>query len=370
MITTVDTLLQPTTVFDRQLLNGAVCFPRNEKEIDEFLTALWKRRQASFITFRLKLEKKFRSIDRLNSFFQLFDLFIGRSLTERRKIIEAPVFRIWYKQVVRETVDLWKNGEDVTDSLAANLYDLERITDEILFAKPVIGVPGTDIALARYGVDKWIAYVSPPTFTFPSEKETVASEKKEKFSLAFFSDVMKAVMSQIEWSWPELATTISKVIKMIIHLEEADFRSCSADRYVGIIFLTGEDCRLVDIEESLVHEFGHQLLYNVMEFDPIVINDGKVYKLPWSGSERDLYGYFHAFYIYTLLITYFVKIKNRSPENELILQERTVQILEGCKKAIVDFDGTDSFTPAGLQFYHNLKKQVEQVNNEFVVTNN
>src|SRR6187401_2289518 len=138
MITTVDTLLPPATVFDRQLLNGAVCFPRNEKEIDEFLTELWKRRQASFITFRLKLEKKFRSKERLNSFFQHFDLSVGRSLTERRKIIEAPVFRIWYKQVVRVAVDLWKNGEDVTDSLAANLNDLGRIMDEILFAKPVI----------------------------------------------------------------------------------------------------------------------------------------------------------------------------------------------------------------------------------------
>lgn len=350
---------------EQQIKDGATIFPHNEKNMADFLNELSKQRQSSFVCFKLILESHFTKKEKIQTFLNDFEHFILLSQSTRRLIINTSIFRIWFKHVA-DKFSKRNNQSFNLDQFSQQLNDFGRIKQSAIEReKKTKIIQGTTISLARYEVDKCIAEVTPPTFTFPSKKESRRLDQGSKFPLNIFSSALEAVLHQIDNTCPLFSLTMSQFVDYIIHLDQANFRSCSADRYIGVIFLTASDTTLIDIEESVIHEFGHQVLYNIMELDSIVINNGKLYKLPWSGSERDFYGYFHAFYIYTLLITHFVKKQPNSLEEGIFINQRIAQILEGCKKAEYDFNQTKSFTSLGVILYENLKKQIKLVEIEF-----
>ncbi len=351
--------------FEQQIIEGATGFPYDENKVDDFLNDLSKQRQYSFVRFKLMLDARFEAKDKIEPFLTDFARFLLLPLVDRRSVVGFSIFRIWFKQVASLFLQTSYTTLDL-DGFSQKLNDFGRIKQLALSRKKNTSiVPGTCVSLARYNVDKWIAEVSPPTFTFPSEEKAQNLERESKFPLDFFSSCLEAVFLQIARTWPLLSPTIGKFVDYIVHIDLADFRSCSADRYIGVVFLTGSDTNLIDIEESLIHEFGHQVLYNIMELDPIVVDNGRLYKLPWSGSERDYYGYFHALYIYILLLTYFVERTPSSSKEQLYINQRVKSILDGCEKAETDFDETRSFTPLGAILFENLKKQIEQVKTKF-----
>jgi hypothetical protein len=69
----------------------------------------------------------------------------------------------------------------------------------------------------------------------------------------------------------ELKEQILDVVKIIGYLPDSTFRSCSAARYSGVVYFGNMDESLLDIEESLVHEAGHQVLYRLAEVTPITL---------------------------------------------------------------------------------------------------
>jgi HEXXH motif-containing protein len=110
-----------------------------------------------------------------------------------------------------------------------------------------------------------------------------------------------------------------------------------------------------------VHEYGHQVLYRAMEIDPLVDDDGTAeFTLPWSGSVRDFYGYFHAFYIYALLAAYYSRVQACRESDSDRAAERFEGIVEGLVRASEDFDANaHRFTRTGVAFSQGLIARVE-----------
>ncbi len=237
--------------------------------------------------------------------------------------------------------------ESGKDTLIFKLADFERILNSFFEKRSntnTLVIPGTSIFIERFDVDPLIVEVSPPSYQFPDEKRQREIEETTAYSLSFFLEVATAATERIKQTWLAAYQDFTKFVRIIIHVPNANFRSCSADRYAGVIFLSADDDTLLDVEESFIHEYGHQILYNVIELDPLIYQqEERRFNLPWSGAERDFWGYFHAFFIY----------------------QRLLEILRGAIQAVPDLEGANCFTPKGEELFRLLKAQVDRFEKQY-----
>lgn len=348
------------------LWNNATFMPHDISLRSEMLLEeVWKTRQANFIATSMRLSRWNSQLCKDTGFLDCFDEFVKLSLCSRRSLTEDPVFRIWLKSITKTLCNLTELDRFNDVNLRSQLSELRRIIDqsqEKAESDLILNIEGSCIQIKRFAVDPLIAQVTPPSYQFPSQEAQQRIEESTSYKLNFFLEVLEAALDRIKYSWPPAYMGFGRFVKMIVHVPDADFRSCSAERFSGIIFLSCNDICLLDIEESLIHEYGHQILYNLMEIDPLIIDGNKgELKLPWSGQERDFYGYFHAFYIYIILILYFERVKVRSKEEEETMNQRTADILSGLTKAVTHLESSNQFTLRGWEVFSHLKNEVYQI---------
>tara|TARA_R110002049_G_scaffold29972_1_gene101906 strand:- start:85216 stop:86316 length:1101 start_codon:yes stop_codon:yes gene_type:complete len=223
-------------------------------------------------------------------------------------------------------------------------------------------VADTRIALLQADFDPYIMAATPPSYDFKVQMQSEQGLNGYGHPLAMQQELLGFAFENIEKAWPELRSQIEDYVQIVGYLPNATFRSCSAARYAGVIYLGNMDERLLDIEESIVHETGHQVLYRLGELVELV-KDGTPktddYTLPWSGSKRDLFGFLHAFYIYTLLTKYFWRRAqiNQSEYKDCVL--RAAYILVGSEKAIPMLLGDDNLSKQGRYVVEALADDME-----------
>jgi hypothetical protein len=283
-------------------------------------------------------------------------LFVQLAPERKRELLQYPPFLIWLQQVPETSVS---RRAEFRDKLA----ELRRLVWRCSAGGHDPGervIPGTSISVVRYGVDPLIASHTPRMYEFPAPTTAADLERDEVYGLDFFVDVATAALERIGAAWPAATPDLVRFIRMVIHLPGARFKSASTERYPGIVFATANDRSLLDVEESLVHECGHHILYTVMEFDRLVFSTfGDDFKLPWSGLQRDLDGYFHAFYVYIYLASYFERISGRSAEEQARARAKLARILKGLVAARAELESLDRYTVAGRGLLHNLARQVD-----------
>lgn len=353
-----------------QLFEGATFMPIDApSRTEQFLQEVWKLRQATLVAFCSGLSEKEPALFQGTGLSDGFQTFLSWTPAFRRQFTEYPPFRIWLKQSLRAVASASAHGESGTEAENAyaesKLAELRRIIGRFYVSrsgKEPLKVPGTAITVERFDVDPLVAEVAPPTYQFPDLEKQHKLEEETAYKLPFFLEVATAALKRIRQSWPEAYLDFNKFVRTLVHVTDGDFRSCSAERYTGVIFLSADDATLFDVEESLIHEYGHQILYNLMELDQVVLDDTtQSFKLPWSGQERDFYGYFHAFYIYILLVCYFERLMDHFEKERERATERIADILRGLDKALPDFEASNNFTPMGAKLLEALKREVYQL---------
>jgi hypothetical protein len=345
--------------------SGATFMPYDSpSRTDALLEEVWRLRQSTLLAFALKIESTDLDLFTATHLADFLKAFVELPLLVRREFVEYPPFRIWLKQSIQLANGLL--GQDdldktiLMDKLTESRDVLNRFFENREDSK-ILRIPGTLVQVQRFDVDPLIAQVSPPSYQFPDKKKQHALESKTAYRLPFFLEVATIALERINQTWQEAYQDFQKFVKTIVHVTDANFRSCSADRYSGVIFLSADDASLLEVDESLIHEYGHQILYNIMELDSLVSEKwkpGKLYKLPWSGAERDLYGYFHAFYIYTLLACYYERIQGRNREEQKRALDRVDHILRGLIEALPDFEIDLDFTPRGRHLFEVLSGRI------------
>ena len=214
----------------------------------------------------------------------------------------------------------------------------------------------------RFDIDPLIKELTPPAYIFPDKQRQQELEKMFP-PVSFFADVVGITLERIRNTWPAAYEHIDKFVKIICYVPDAPFRSSSAVKYAGVIFLTSTYRSIIDLEDALVHECGHQVLYDINEAFPLIkwkVN--KMFKLPWSGAERDWYGLINAFYIYVNLAHYFDRFKDRNEAEQLWGHKRKIHIINGLTKAIPMIEEhSHDFTPSGMEFFRVLKQNVKEL---------
>ena len=319
---------------------------------EQLLDVLWRRRQACLLSLGLSILQTYPKLASDIGFARAIDDYRKLEFSRRRVLMEHPAVRIWLKHMAR-LPRVNDRGSVPEGALQRHLAEFPRL---LAFAE-ILGQRDfkPPYEVQRYDVDPLVAEAAPPSFVFDNLETRRLRDASSRYTVEFAREVIDAALRRTQLVWPECVQVFPKFVKVIIHVPNTEFRSCSAERYAGAIMLSTEEDTLLAVEESLIHECGHQILYCVMELDPIIRKDANgTFRLPWSGAQRDAYGYFHATYIYLILALFFERALGQLPYDEAAVSERLEAILRGLEKAIGDFENADCFTSVGSRFCEKL----------------
>jgi hypothetical protein len=312
---------------------------------DRLLDHLWRRRQASLLAGAMTLRAAVPDLAHRTGFTAAIEAFRDAPSGQRRALLEHPCLRIWLGRMTRlPRLDSLAPGPD--NPLPALLADGARLLSQ--------AVPATYV-VQRYDVDPLLAAAVPPSYCFDNLDAKRRRDETNPYSLAFAREVIAAALQRVAEAWPAAREDFDRYVKIVVHLPDVESRSCSAARFAGAILLSADDETLLAVAESLVHECGHQILYCVMEADPLIVETApRSFTLPWSGAQRDAYGYFHATYIYLILALFFEKVLDRHAGDREQALGRLAAIAAGLDRALADFAEADFFTETGRSFFENL----------------
>lgn len=297
---------------------------------------------------------------------------LGSAPEYRAAFVDDPAFLVWLNLTMRAINGILTGADDNREALAQRLSEFSPLRERFdartrrgsSGAVAPLRIPGTSIIVQRFDIDPMIMAMTPPSYEFHSDPERRRELERTGYSLSFFHDLARTALDRIKSTWPEEYQQFVRLTKVLGYLPDASFRSCSASRFTGVIYVAAKDNSLLDLEESLVHEGGHQLVYNIVEVAPLTRDDtpeDELYTLPWSGQKRDFYGYFHAFYIYILLVKYFERVRGRPEDEQRRATKRLAYILRGLVKALPDFESNRNFTERGRELFANLEKEVREL---------
>lgn len=288
----------------------------------------------------------------------ILDMF-STDTTDEDHLYSDPVFTTWMNFLNRAFA---RGDEDEIRFHCENIPQVMARVKDRLAGDEDHYIPGTRIALLQADLDPYIMAATPPSYDFQQQLLGENGLNGSGHPLALQQELLGLAFANIKAVWPELRTQIEEVVQIVGYLPNASFRSCSAARYAGVVYLGNMDERILDIEESIVHEAGHQVLYRLGELTPLVKENtprSDSYTLPWSGSKRDLFGFLHAFYIYTLLSKYFWRRAALKKEEYKDCVLRAAYILVGSEKAIPMLLGDDNLSLQGRHLVEELAKDMK-----------
>lgn len=334
---------------------GAIFMPHDQfSRIEALIEQVWRSRQSAFLAFGLKVASAHPKLYNETSFGRCFELFKSMPPARRRQLVEFPPFLIWLKQSISLISDPTILEHKLNEcGRVINVFKERGNNPHILKMQDLI------IEVERFHIDPLISEVAFPEYKLPDENRQVEFEEKALYPYSFFVESLALALERIKQSWPEAYSAFPKFVKIVVDMIDGEVTSYSAADHTGVIFVSTDNSPLVALEEYLMHEFGHQILYHVMELDPLVLMENKrTFKMPWSGNERDFYGYFHAFFIYILLARYLERVTGRSQREQRRVTARSSHIIKGLMHAITDLESADDFTPRGRHLFENLKAEV------------
>ncbi|MEZ5428756.1 MAG: HEXXH motif-containing putative peptide modification protein [Pyrinomonadaceae bacterium] len=335
---------------------NTTCMPHNDPaKIDRLLQTVCEKREIDLIAFSLKMISSQPALCQETGFFEGFNILKSASAERRRELIKHPLFVAWFKQTVRAQNEPKRLAEKLTEF--GRVWETTARDDEALLT-----VEGQRVLIRRYEVDPLIMEAAFPEYQLPDRDRRNEIAREVIYPERLFAEMLAIALERIKHSWPEAYRNFPRFVKIVVDMIDGEYTSYSSAEHTGAIFVSTDNSPLVALEEFLIHEFGHQILYYLMEVDPLITEgDETIYRLPWSGNERDLYGYFHAFYIYILMARYLERVKHRSKREQKRIKARRSHILKGLKQTVEAFEKNENFTDCGRVLFNNLKSEVEQI---------
>ena len=323
---------------------------------DMLLEEVSKKLQTSFLGLCLWVSAKQPDLYAASGLANYLEEFKSLPVENRRRLVEYPPFRIWHRQTIYSLESATEMKEKLAD-LKRIMWQFQRGSGHALLETGC-----GRVEVLRYDADPLIAQAAQAYYRFPDEARRKEFDEEVAYPFSLFVEMLKVALERIRRTWFEAYRDFFKFVKIVVDMIDAVPTSYSSQEHTGVIFVSTDASSLIELEEYLIHEFGHQVLDNLMELDPLTTNENsrQAFKLPWSGKEREIYGYFHAFYIYLLLLNYYSRIKARSLKEQRRVSERRAHILDGLVRAVPELEDANLFTPTGKQLFENLKAEVRR----------
>lgn len=280
---------------------------------------------------------------------------------ERRKFfMDDPAFVRWLDCLITAIKNLPESLSSVQE-LSNKLDGLIERVEKRMNKSNFSYIKGTSILVQRLDLDDIIKEATPPTYDFAMLEDTYSPASEVFPTMDQFTDNITLAFKEIKKCDPKLWDLLQSLIQIIGYTPDATFRSCSAARYQGVVYLCGIENSIIDLEESIVHEAAHQLLYKISELYPITGPDAArdpIYELPWSGAKRNLFGYYHAFFIYLQLVKYFDHRAKTAGDETAYIERKRELIHRGLMVAAKDLAYVPGMTDYGRSLYNHLVDEI------------
>src|ERR1041385_3760875 len=336
-----------------RLWNQATFLPHDlSARSDALLEAVAKKLQSNFVGFCLLVAATQPELYLESGLAEHSARFHSFDYVKRRKFVEHPLFRIWLRQATRSL--------DSTGEMETTLSELSRVMEgfERDERRLLLETDDGSIELLRLNPDPLLLNAVRRDYTFPNERRGRELEQAQMYPISLAVASVHGALERLKTTWFDAFRELFNFVKILVDLIDAKFTSYSSCELTGVIFISTNREPLL-LEEDLIHELGHQILENVMELDPLVIIEerGQTFRLPWSGKEREIYGYLHAFFVYLMLYNYYGRVKTRSIEEQSTASDRLAQIGDGLVRAIPELEHANLFTPRGRELFQNLRNE-------------
>ncbi|QXI30864.1 aKG-HExxH-type peptide beta-hydroxylase [Pseudomonas vanderleydeniana] len=327
---------------------------------NHLLDQLSQDRYTTLATLYAEAYRLFPATPELDGFFASTANLILLPPLERRAIINEPVFQIWARRSVYLTHQVLDGLQSGRGDLLENLQALPDIL--LRLAQAAAQHPSANRPpIRRFDIDPLIAAELAPTYEFPSDEATRQALENTGYSIHFFGDVVNVALSRIAMTWPGCHEQFRHLVRLIGYLPDGHFRTGSARRFSGAILLSARDHSLLEVEESLVRETAHQLLYCIEELCPVVdpqADEERLYLLPWSNRPCGLAEYFQAFFAQLMRLKYLERVRQRPASEMQRAEEHLVFILRGLGRALPTLTSSREFTPRGRLLLAHLVEEV------------
>lgn len=350
-----------TMYLDNTIWENTTFIPANGAPLEELRQAVAKKREIDLIAFCLKLQASEPALLAETGFTDRFEFLKNSEAEIRKSLVDSPVFVAWFRELGRV--------ESNRALLRTKLTDFGRVIEAALGKKedvPTLIINSRPVYLERFDVDPAIAELAAPEYRLPEKSRQEEFLREVEYPESHFRSVIEIALNRIRRAMPEAYDRFPDFVRIIVDMIDGEHTSYSSADHAGAIFVSTDNSPLVAMEEFLIHEFGHQILYQVMELDPIVDPvDDRLFVLPWSGNKREFYGYFHAFYIYVFMAVFLERIRFRSGREQKRIRLRRAHVLKGLEEAAATFESLRSFTARGQLLFDNLCLKIEVLRKNF-----
>lgn len=163
--------------------------------------------------------------------------------------------------------------------------------------------------------------------------------------------------------WPEMESDIGQGLRSVIPVKSPSasaHMSCSKDvMSFALLMSSGSPVMLA---EAFIHEFGHNVLNALTEFDDVFAEPRRLQcdlYSPWRPDPRPLAGVLHAVYVFERVCEFYTRYLSRHSSEEITLRFRLMTIRNLIAlETLVPI--AESLGAAGLQLVKMLNSRVQQ----------
>jgi HEXXH motif-containing protein len=132
---------------------------------------------------------------------------------------------------------------------------------------------------------------------------------------------LKATVTLLAECWPEMEQEIGQALRAIIPVrshQDSIHVSCSKDVMAfALLMSTGSPAMLA---EAIIHEFGHNVLNVITEFDEVFAEPRRTQPdlySPWRPDARPLGGLLHAVFVFERVCEFYLRYLSRHVDEEI-----------------------------------------------------
>lgn len=340
----------------REQLSGASCLPwKGLLGIDRLIDLVVSQRSKTLTGVYLRLQCEDRDLLSRSGFVKLYEQWCRLSKEERDGILGWPLFRIWLDRVLEA---LPARGEGLVSRLGEFSRVLASFND---VDSEGVEIPGTTIRLLTTPDPMVRQALRSDIESYHAETENATNAEEEMLC----AEVLSASMSRISRAWPEMHEIINRLVRYVVYVPHDRLRSVSGRDYPGIVYLgepqdIGLGMDTVQLEELLVHECAHQILFTLDEIKPVIGESSRSYSLPWSGKSCNEFVYIHAYYVYATIVQYLL-LRLASSQCDLSLGDRVGFIITGLIEAQDEVRTLPSLTCNGEQLIDAIDSALREI---------
>lgn len=165
----------------------------------------------------------------------------------------------------------------------------------------------------------------------------------------------------IDKAWPEAMAEIRSYTRLIIPFQSDYYSTFTDMAFPGAVFLSETHrpfSAVLDTAEHILHEHSHLRFALMLEVDPILADDGRLYHSPWRRNPRDLNGMLQAVFVFARIARFLARAAKVTDAARAL--DRRQEVIQMVRRALQEMAVNENlrYTEAGRRLLAEVRSEV------------